>query len=288
MTPTLCVVTECAIPNQHTPTCTDTNCPGCLPGLAADTLRICNHHYQHAKRRLRELPQLDRDLGEAFVKRTTMITAYTTGTPHSIGINLDEHILEAREYMRGRLTNLTAYVVEERGAAIPELTVPALTTFLLRHAEWLSANHRSAPNWTRQIDNIHTEARRYAYRTRQTSIRLGTCPTPTEDGTPCGAVIRHEPSDYAGTDITCPQCGHTDTVDGWQATLIGGDTRLTADETAILLSTRYNRVFPPETIRAWASKGIIGRHTDTGRTVYDVAEVRAHADTIWPPVGRAS
>ena len=38
------------------------------------------------------------------------------------------------------------------------------------------------------------------------------------------------------------------------------------------------------TIRAWASKGFIAAHKVNTRTLFDIAEVRAHADTVWQPV----
>lgn len=286
----LCVVAGCAAPNQHAPHCDEPDtCGGCQPNRATDGLRICRHHYETAKRNLRDLPALDRDLSEAFVKRSTIITAYTTGSPGNMGITLDQNVLEAREYLTSRLTVLASYICDERGITPPSLTVPGLVTFTLRHAEWLSADRLAAPNWTTQIRNIHTEASRNAYRSRQTSIKLGICPGTKPDGSICGTTVRHDPSDYAGQDVTCRGCGQTDTVDGWQTTMWGaGNTHLTADAIASLLTTRYNRLVPPSTIRAWASKGFITRHADDGRTLYDIGEVRAHADTVWNPVHRTA
>ena len=70
MTLTVCAVPDCRIPHRHTTTCDTPDCPGCLPGLAADTLRICNHHHRRAKQQLEELPGLDRDLTIALATRT--------------------------------------------------------------------------------------------------------------------------------------------------------------------------------------------------------------------------
>lgn len=284
MTPTICAVPDCRIPKRHSTTCDTPDCPGCLPGLAADTLRICTHHHRRAKQQLGDLPGLDRDLTIALATRTTMIRAYTTGTME-MGIQLSEHILEATEYLRGRLTNLAAYVVEERGTTTPALTTRALVAFILRHAEWLSADKFAAPSWTRQIDNIHTTAHRAAYPTRRTSIKLGDCPGTTAAGAPCGTPIRYEPSDYAGTGtITCDGCGTTQTIQEWHTTLIGNDARVTAADAAIILATRYHRPIPESTIRAWATKGTITRHRVRGRTLYDLTQLTAHADTIWEKI----
>lgn len=276
----LCAVTDCYLPNRHTQTCT-TDCTGCLPGLAADTLRICRWHHDRAKHHLEDLPRLDRDLTTALATRTTMIRAYTTGTTQ-LGIHLDEHIMEATEYLRGRLTNLAAYVVTERGTAVPELTVHGLTRFLLRHAEWLSADKLAAPTWPRQVENIHNTAHRAAYRTRRTAIKLGDCPHTKPDGTPCRTPIRYDPSEYAGTGtITCDGCGTTTTVDGWQTTLIGTDARVNAAAAATILASRYGRPIPESTIRAWATKGHVTRYRINGRTLYDLVELTGHADTVW-------
>src|ERR1043165_4234664 len=41
----LCTVDPCFIPKRHLDSCEDRDpCRGCLPGLAADGLRLCTHH----------------------------------------------------------------------------------------------------------------------------------------------------------------------------------------------------------------------------------------------------
>jgi len=55
-------------------------------------------------------------------------------------------------------------------------------------------------------------------------------------------------------------------------------------DAAIILTTRYHRRIPDSTIRAWASKGHITRHRVRGRTLYDLAQLTAHADTIWEKI----
>lgn len=289
MSETLCAIPDCYVKGQHVITdgpCTIKDCTGCLPGLAADGLLICSWHHRWGIRDLRALPQLDADLGKALVPVTSGVKPYTRGGRDGVGISLDEHVFEARDWLRSKLSVLAAFVSEERGMTPPRVNTQAMADFLARNADWMSANPRLGPVWTRQVRAIMLEAKRYAYRTRNTSMKIGDCPLTTADGSVCGGVIRHDPSDYAGQAVTCPKCGTTGTVDWWQATIWGDQGSLLSDRAvARLLSSRYARVVPPSTVRAWASKGkITGVKDGLGRTVYDVTKVRAHADTIWQPV----
>lgn len=296
MTETLCAIDPCYVNGQHVITdgpCTIPDCTGCLPGLAADGKLICSWHHRWGVRDLRQLPKLDADLGKALVPITSGVKPYVKGASRDgVGIDLDQHVFEARDYLRSRLANLAAFVSEERGVTPPSVNTQAMCDFLIRHADWMSANRVVGAVWTRQVRNVMLEARRRAYRTRVTAMKIGECPLTGDDGGVCGGIIRHEPSDYAGQNVTCPSCGTTGTVDWWQATIWGEQgSQLDAQAVSRLLSSRYARVVPPSTIRSWASKGIIDSTKDgAGRTVYDIAKVRAHADTVWKPVktGRAS
>ena len=279
----LCRVPECFVPGRHETDCRG-DCGGCLPGLAMDGGLVCLHHHERAMNDLEQLPGLDDDLGAVLVRRSNMLGTYVTGSRDSVGIVLDQDVMDARDYLRNRLTNLAGFVCEERGLTGPtERDVRGLTAWLERHGEWMSANETLAPVWGRQVANLRAEGRRWAYRSRQTSIKLGECPMTGDDGAPCGRAVRHDPSDYAGQNVTCRGCGTTGTVDWWQHIIWGDGAYLPANEVAALLTTRYNRVVPPSTIRAWATKQIITRHDTPGGTVYDLTEVRAHADTIWEP-----
>jgi hypothetical protein len=273
----LCVIQDCFVPGQHETDC-DRNCTGCLPGLAMDGALICNHHHRAGVRDLQQIPALYDDLSAVLVRRSNMLGTYITGTPESVGLNLDQNVMDAKEYMLGRLFELAAYICEERGVHAPEtLDARTLAAFLTRHADWMSADRVLAGKWGRQVANIRSEARRYAYPSRRTSTRIGDCPT-------CGEPLRHDPSDYAGDLVTCRGCKQTATVDGWQQALIG-QAALDAQAVAALMSSRYNRTVLPSTVRAWATKGIIRRLSEGDATVYDVAEVRAYCDTIWQPIG---
>lgn len=285
MSETLCAIDPCYLKGRHTSDGCDADCTGCLPGLAADGLLICSWHHRRAIQDLRQMPGLDADLGKALVPITSGVKPWSA-VVRSPGINLDQNVIDARDYLRSALANLAGYVVVERGLHLPPAgNVPDMTAFLTRHADWMSANPVLAPIWGRQVANVRQEARRRAYRARPT-MKLGDCPLTKDDGSVCGGIIRHDPSDYAGQNVTCPTCGTTGTVDWWQATIFGDQGALLSDAAvARLLSSRYARVVSPATIRAWASKGIIGAGKDgQGRTVYDLAVVRAHADTIWDPV----
>lgn len=290
MSETLCAIDPCIVKGRHLITngpCTIKDCTGCLPGLAADGKLICSWHHRWGIRDLRQLPALDADLGKALVPVTSGVKPYVRGASRDgVGLSLDQHVFEARDWLRSKLSVLAAFVSEERGVTPPRVNTQDMVDFLIRNADWMSANRVIGTVWTRQVRNIMNEAKRYAYRTRNTAMKIGDCPLTADDGSICGGTIRHDPSDYAGQNVTCPACGTVGTVDWWQATIWGDQGNQLSDKAvARLLSSRYARIVPPSTIRAWASKGIIGSIKDgQGRTLYDLAVVRAHADTIWQPV----
>lgn len=288
MSEQLCGIDPCIVKGRHIiedGPCTIPDCTGCLPGLAADGLLICSWHHKWGIRDLRQLPQLDTDLGKALVPIRSGVKPYVKGASRDgVGIDLDEHVFDARDYLRSRLANLAAFVSEERGITPPSVNTTAMVEFLIRNADWMSANRVIGTVWTRQVRNVMTEAKHRAYRTRRTAMKIGNCPLTGPDGDTCGGTIRHEPSDYAGQNVTCPTCGTTGTVDWWQTTIWGDQSgMLTATAIARLLTSRYARLVPPNTIRAWASKGKIKAHKDGKETLYDLAQVRKHADTVWKP-----
>jgi hypothetical protein len=252
-------------------------------------LLICDWHHHRGVGDLEQLPALDVDLGLALVPMTSGVKARTS-VSRSPGLSLDQGAFEARDWLRSGLGNLAGYVVTERGLKhSPGGTVQELSGFLTRHATWMSANRVLAPIWTRQVANLRAEARKQAYRSRRTSMKLGDCPLTKDDGSVCGTPVRHDPSDYAGQRVVCSGCGTVGTVDWWQSTIFADqDTKLPDVAVARLLSTRYGRLVAPSTIRSWAARGLISAQKSAeGRTVFDLAQVRAHADTVWTPVAVA-
>lgn len=291
----LCVVPNCLIPRRHLQTCETEDCNGCLPGLAADGLLICNHHHDRAIRDLRTLPQLDRDLSRAVAaKGGPSGVGRVKGNPGHPGISLDQNVLDAADYLRGRLTELCAFVSIERGHTAPKWNVPAMVGWLNKHVEWMSANTELAPIWGRQVANVTVEAKRRAYRTRPDGVLIGHCTQTTDDGAVCAQPLRYKPSDYAGDrTVTCRGCGHAYTVNSL-AEVADPAAAAPALDLVALLGHRFNRVIDSSTIRQW-----VHRYPDVpfkagkdskGRTLYDTAVVLTFvADTLgWHETAKLS
>lgn len=282
----LCVVPSCFIPRRHVQTCENEDCAGCLPGLAADGLLICHHHHDRAKRDLGRLPGLDRDLTKAVaISGTTSGVGRVKGNPGHPGISLDENVMDAADYLRGRLTNLIAYVSTERGETIPKWNVPDMVTWLFKRADWMSSNTDLAHIWGRQVANVVIEARRRAYRTRPDGVLIGHCTTTTDKGAVCGQPLRYKPSDYAGDKtVTCRDCGTGYSLHAL-AELADPATTAPALEVVALLGHRFARVIDTSTLRQWVHRYPdvpfkAGKDTK-GRTLYSTAVVLGFvADTL--------
>ena len=305
MTATLCTVPACAKPGTHATDCTpdpEHPCTGCLPGLAADGLLICTHHRRAGERNLRELPGLDDDLVRATVHRTQAVNiGFITDGQAATGIVLNEGVMEAKAAIRETLTKLVAYVAHERGVAPADVThTRTMTSWLLPHLDWLSANPASAPHWPDAVRQARGHARAKAYPVRPDGTYLGTCTTPLEehdeDGHvtaqgPCGGPVRFTPSDYSGDQTaTCPRCGTTKTVGEWETELAGeldNGTLYTVDQLVRSIAVRQGKVVPASTIRRWALEERITRHgkDERGRTLYDPAEVLRVAADVRGKVG---
>ena len=102
----------------------------------------------------------------------------------------------------------------------------AMCTHLARHAKALSG-------WTyaeRMADELRQHANALENLTRPPAERipLGHCPRERPDGTTCGAMVRA--SVDAPSDVRCPGCRHTDTIEAWQRTMVGSLDPETAPE----------------------------------------------------------
>lgn len=162
----LCVIPDCYVPHQHAKDCDGSPadpCGGCLPGMAADGLLICRHHLNAGIRDLQRLPQLDRALTLALVMYSSPGLSQRVNVSPSPGLDLDERVMEARDYVRGRLSDLAGFVSVERGMTPPPANVAAMSAWLLRQAPWMAANKVLAHQWTRTVASLASEARRRAY-----------------------------------------------------------------------------------------------------------------------------
>lgn len=116
------------------------------------------------------------------------------------GIPFNGAAAEVRARMISTLGSWSGLVAQARGVQAPPRTVPGLTAFLLRHADWLAA-HAAAAEASEEVARLVREGRRVAFPDPARSIRLGTCPEPGCPGGLALAVRTHARA--ASPEIRC-------------------------------------------------------------------------------------
>lgn len=337
-----CAVTDCYVPRKHVKACTDDACPGCVPGLAMDGLLICQPHRDMGVKALKSLPRLDSDLlsvlggGYRSPQAPKGEGGRTTDRRDALALSAlgddDQHpgVFELRQEIYEALSAACGYVVTERhrprhrAGIVPAWDVPSMARYLLKFADWMSADPVQAPHWALKFDGIAYDARRLIQRSRVVGVYLGACPmTTSKDGVQvdCGGPIRdkREVGEQRSDIIECPWCHHKETPWWWASKINPGSRKLaraTALGAASYLAQKYlidftiRGTFPDEArIRRWATRPVAGRHvpgcpgseecagcrpaiTPVGcslrshRLLYDMAEVEAHARKVYKLVDR--
>jgi hypothetical protein len=183
----LCAVDPCTIPKRHLDSCEDhTACKGCLPGLAADGLRICTHHAGRIGPDVLTLAARHRHLGLALAGTGQAGGERTSGGDRNPNVNLNLRAAAVRRDIEQLLTRLARLICSQRGfgwptetyvAARPEgfigpmpvrtrhtFEVTALAKLVARSADWLAAETR-APEHATQIAELSRQAFRTAFPT---------------------------------------------------------------------------------------------------------------------------
>lgn len=188
--PVLCAAAGCAIPGRHTDTCDRAytevgRCAGCLPGLAADGIRLCGHH----RRLLAEDALIAvvryNDLGLVLAGGTAALGDMVTTRGADPNLKLNHAAAAARHRIRAELVALVRLVASERGVSLPGGWVPeqlpdgfvgpprlvwrvadrmpALGRFVAQHAEWLAAHPAAAEHSVALRELADGESFRVAY-----------------------------------------------------------------------------------------------------------------------------
>ncbi|GAA0719991.1 hypothetical protein Drose_06275 [Dactylosporangium roseum] len=214
----LCAVTACTIPNRHTDTCPDrTKCHGCLPGLAADGLKLCTHHTRCIGIDTLTIAARHRQLALAL-HRTGQPGERTTGGNRNPNINLNLRAAAVRRDIETLLNQLARLVCSQRGFGWPTETtttiaerphgfigpmpatirtrhtfrVPALARLVARSADWLAAHDRAGEH-AAALRDLSREAHRTAFPTGVRVFELPglngerylACPEKVDDSEPC-------------------------------------------------------------------------------------------------------
>lgn len=186
----LCAAETCNIPNRHVDDDHDHSaCRGCLPGLAADGLRLCTHHTHRLGPDLLILAARHRQLGLTLAG-TGQSGERTSGGNKNPNINLNLRAAVVRRDIETLLSRLARTICSQRGfawptdtlTAVPErpygfigpmpatvrtqLTyrVPPLAKLAARSADWLAA-HQQAGEYAAAIGDLTRTAFRTAFPT---------------------------------------------------------------------------------------------------------------------------
>src|SRR5436190_14644968 len=104
---------------------------------AAPGLMTCRGHRLKVGRMIAELA--DRHSSFAAMLTASERAGEPVRSSREPGLNLNDKVVQARDEIRAELTRYVAYVAKARGFTPPANNVPALTTWLLRHVDWLCA-----------------------------------------------------------------------------------------------------------------------------------------------------
>jgi hypothetical protein len=182
----LCTVDPCIIPKRHLDSCDTTDCKGCLPGLAADGLRLCTHHATRIGRDVLTLAARHRHLALALAGTGQGGGERTSGGDKNPNINLNLRAAAVRRDIETLINRLARTVTSQRGFAWPTVTtvtvaerpywfvgpMPAITRtrhtyemaplarLIARSADWLAAQQCAA-----EVSVELSELARQAFRT---------------------------------------------------------------------------------------------------------------------------
>ncbi|WP_030487280.1 hypothetical protein [Micromonospora chokoriensis] len=317
----LCVAAHCGMPHHHTDDCTDPDCHGCLPRLAADGLRLCEVDTRRLAEDARTAAVLYDDLALTLMpggRGGERVSTSSTGAPIP-----DSGVMEARDAIYSTLTALVRFISEERGIVIPwewrTETLPegfigpprrirvgvgyasALSAYIATHTVWLAA-HPAADEHARDLRDIASDprTRRLAYPAGSDRLYIGDCPLIVRDldgvESVCGTRVYQHGEQLL---IQCAGCGTDETVEWWQRQIVGEVTAtVDAYAAAADLALRHHRPVDPALLRKWASlearkaerneayQPRINRcgKDERGRTLYDLKELRDYAERVWAAV----
>lgn len=186
----MCAVETCNIPNRHVDDDHDHSaCRGCLPGLAADGLRLCTHHTHRLGPDLLILAARYRQLALTLAG-AGQSGERTSGGNRNPNINLNLRAVAVRRDIEALLSRLARLITSQRGfgwpmdtattvverpygfiGPMPAITrashtyrVPPLAKLCARSADWLAAHDR-AGEYSAAISDLVGQAFRTAFPT---------------------------------------------------------------------------------------------------------------------------
>jgi hypothetical protein len=195
MTQIACLNPRCAIPRRHRDDCAGEPCKGCLPGWAADGLRLCAVCCRRLGENAVKAAGLHGEL--ELMLRPSGTDGQATGKPGSASPPRDA-VVAMRTEIRAVLVSWCRLVSEERGIGLPRDEVTAMGDYLRRHSDWLAATEY-AGEAADELASLVSRAWGLAYPSGTRRIEVGPCPRC--DGT-LTAVVRPVDSTRT-TEVVC-------------------------------------------------------------------------------------
>lgn len=306
----LACAATCHIPRRHVEDCDDPDCRGCLPGVAADGLLVCQYHTGL-------IPELALNAAKLYPLLAGMLLPTRSPGERTSGSKKgaptpDDRVMAARTDIHVTLVALARRIADQRGVRPPlryrTVRLPpgvqgppsrqrtptgnrlALAGFIGRHAEWLAAQPDAGQIVDRLVGLgwIGGPTWRLAYPKTPERLYVGECPLLLEDDSECGGKLFQVPDAPL---ITCAGCGTADTIEQWERWLYPDAESAVVDAYAgaRALSRTWFRPVDPSLIRKWQQRGKVlpvqdGEQVvrdERGRTLYRLAELRAAATKAW-------
>ncbi len=157
--------------------CTSSRCRRPGPGLN-DGVRLCRSCKDWVRRDLAEMPGLYRECEELLVTAPSRELRERISGRRVRTMPFNTAVATVRSEILGTLASWSGLVVSERRiASRPRRTAADLSSFLVRHLDWLAA-HPAAGDFAHEVRTTASTARMSTKPAPSTLIELGPCTQP--------------------------------------------------------------------------------------------------------------
>ncbi|MGW0393820.1 hypothetical protein ACWDYJ_23555 [Streptomyces sp. NPDC003042] len=272
----------------HGEGCRDGHAHGRARRRTAEGSRLCSACREHLAASLAQLAHLYEECGRMLGGSAPGSLRERRSGSELPGLPFNGAAADVRARIVSVLGSWSGLVAQQRGLVSPPRTAAALTSFLLRNADWLAA-HSAASEASEEIARLVRAGRRAAFPDAARTVRIGVCPEAGCAGTLAVAVA--SAARAADQAIVCDaDPGHHWTSDRWSelsermrsadfadsAGSPGAGARVAATE-RWLSAADIARLWhaPVGTVYRLASEERWRRRNRAGRTYYNETDVRS-------------
>jgi hypothetical protein len=217
---------------------------------------VCTRCAHQLERALGDIPAVVHQLNLTLAKQTRYADRAERGGNEQ-PLPMDPQASAAASELRAHLVGWVRLVAEERGWALPEDTLDAMSRWMLHHVEWLR-HHQAGHDAVEELTGDMRTAQRVIDRPPDRWY-AGPCTALMADGLPCGADM------YAQADkgnVGCPDCGAVYDVAKRRAWLLAEaeDTLATTTEVCRALTTLAGVELTAASIRGYVHRGQLMAH----------------------------